>query len=111
MKSLSLSCDLDILFLRQDDPGSLITQGGDLDGRIKTLLDALRMPSAQEQNVSGPASANTFCLLESDTLISSMNVETERLLFPETTHPHEVHLIIEVSLRVLRVDQSNYCLL
>ena len=110
-KSLNLSCDLDILFLRQDDPGSLITQGGDLDGRIKTLLDALRIPSVQEQNVSGPANADTYCLMESDTLVSSMNVETERLLFPDSTHPHEVHLIIEVSLRVLRVDQSNYCLL
>ena len=110
-KSLHLTCDLDILFLRQDEPGELITQGGDLDGRIKTLLDALRMPSKQEQDIAEPVAADIFCLMESDTLVSSMNVETERLLFPQSTHPHEVHLVIEISLRVLRVDQSNYCLL
>src|SRR6187397_3050423 len=44
-KSLDLMCSLDILFLRQEQPGSLILQGGDLDGRIKTLFDGLRMPT------------------------------------------------------------------
>lgn len=110
-KSLDLSCDLSVLFLRQDDPGALITQGGDLDGRIKTLLDALRMPDKGEQDVAPPAEADIFCLMQSDFLVSSLNVETERLLFPESLHPHEVHLIVEVSLRVLRVQQHNYCLL
>ena len=37
-KSLHLNCALDILFLRQEDPGELVTQGGDLDGRLKTFL-------------------------------------------------------------------------
>lgn len=110
-KSLSLNCDLSIQFLRQDDPGALITQGGDLDGRIKTLLDALRMPSEDEQSRAPPAERDIHCLMESDTLVSSLNVETERLLFPPDKNPHHVFLVIEVSLRVLSVHQGNYCLL
>src|SRR5205823_3119496 len=30
-EKLHLVCDLDILFLRRDNPGNLISQGGDLD--------------------------------------------------------------------------------
>lgn len=41
----SLSCGLDILFLRRDHPGNLIASGGDIDNRIKTLFDSLRMPN------------------------------------------------------------------
>jgi hypothetical protein len=36
-------CDIHVLFLRSDAPGTLV-QSGDIDNRIKTLLDALRMP-------------------------------------------------------------------
>src|SRR5947209_8395436 len=43
-EKLSLVCDLDILFLRRENPGQLISHGGDLDNRIKVLFDALRMP-------------------------------------------------------------------
>ncbi len=110
-KSLDLSCDLEILFLRQDDPGALITQGGDLDGRIKTLLDALRMPSEDEQARCPPKEKDIYCLMQNDTLVSSLDVRTERLLIPESTHAQEVHLVIEVSIRVLRVSLANYCLL
>ena len=38
------ACSLDILFLRRDQPGALVKHGGDIDNRIKVLLDALRMP-------------------------------------------------------------------
>jgi hypothetical protein len=40
---LLLLCRLDVLFLRPDPPGSLI-KSGDIDNRLKTLFDALRMP-------------------------------------------------------------------
>jgi len=41
--SLKAICELQILFLRQGDPGALVSQSGDLDNRIKTLLDGLRI--------------------------------------------------------------------
>jgi hypothetical protein len=106
-KSLDLNCQLKINFLRQEDPGSLVLQGGDLDNRIKTLFDALRIPDANVEDRYPQRQNYTFCLLESDALISDFDVSSGRLLFPERTHPHEVHLLIEVTVRVLRVGQWN----
>lgn len=44
-----LSCNLDILMLRREQPGRIVMQGGDIDNRIKTLFDALRMPVNQDE--------------------------------------------------------------
>ncbi|MEO8052306.1 MAG: hypothetical protein ABI833_18000 [Acidobacteriota bacterium] len=38
------TCALNILFLRRDNPSNLISNGGDIDNRIKVLFDGLRMP-------------------------------------------------------------------
>ena len=86
-------------------------KGGDLDNRIKTLCDALRMPDADVEARYPQAQDHTYCLLESDTLISGLEVETGRLLFPKTEFPNEVHLVIEVSVKVLKVGPWNVCLL
>jgi len=40
-QSLSLVCKLDILFLRKEEPGGIITQSGDIDNRLKTLFDGI----------------------------------------------------------------------
>lgn len=110
--SLHLNCEIDILFLRQQDPGALISQGGDIDNRVKTLLDALRIPSADEET-RAPTGGDgmAFCLMESDTLVSRLNIDTDRLLFAESEKPNEVHLVIEISLNVLQVRPYNQCLL
>ena len=110
-KSLHLNCELSILFLRQQDPGELVSQGGDIDNRIKTLLDALRMPSVDEHRRNPPTECDLFCLMESDTLVSALSVKTDRLLTPLTQKDNEVQLVIEVSLNVLRVNNTNVCLL
>lgn len=62
-------CSLDILFLMGDIPGRS-GSAGDIDNRIKTLLDALQMPSAK-QEIPPDASPEQhedpfFCLLEND---------------------------------------------
>jgi hypothetical protein len=41
----NLACELSIALLRQQPPGKLLGEGGDIDNRLKTLLDALRMPN------------------------------------------------------------------
>lgn len=110
-KSLNLNCELEILFLRQEDPGSLVLQGGDLDNRIKTLFDALRMPSRAELEAAPQVADMLYCLMESDSLVAGLDVSTDRLLFPETDKADEVHLVIAVSLRVLTVTRANACLL
>jgi hypothetical protein len=111
-KSLNLACALDILFLRHEDPGSLILQGGDIDGRIKTLFDALRIPTEGEERAGGEPTANPlFCLLQSDSLISDLSVRTGRLLGERTKKPHCVRLTIDVTIKVLRVMNENQCLI
>ena len=56
-KRFDLVCALNILFLRRGDPGSLVMPGGDVDNRIKTLLDALKVPG-ECQEVDGPPLAD-----------------------------------------------------
>jgi len=110
-ESLHLACAVDVLFLRHEDPGALVLQGGDIDGRIKTLFDALRMPSEAEEKAGGVPTANPlYCLLESDTLISDLSVKTGRLLGDRAKKPHTVRLTIDVAVKVLRVRSENLCL-
>lgn len=109
-RTLSLNCSLDILFLRKEDPGSLVFQGGDLDNRIKTLFDALRMPSEAEDNRNSSAHDPLYCLMESDTLVSQFDVGTDRLLSFQTDDANEVLLIIDVAINVLEVGDWNVCL-
>jgi hypothetical protein len=85
-KRIHLISHLDILFLRREHLGALITSGGDLDNRLKTLLDALRIPTNQDELPRGdqPQNGETpfFCLLEDDSLITRISVTTDRLFEP-----------------------------
>jgi hypothetical protein len=94
-------CSLDILFLRRDNPGNLIRSGGDIDNRIKVLLDGLRMPQeCSEVSKATPSEDEDpfFCLLQDDSLITEIKVTTDRLLVPVTDDEslHDVVLIIHV---------------
>src|SRR5262245_38627514 len=44
----NLACELSVTLLRQQPPGQLLGEGGDIDNRLKTLLDALRVPNTAE---------------------------------------------------------------
>jgi hypothetical protein len=111
-KSLQLVCAIDILFLRHEEPGSLVLQGGDLDNRIKCLFDGLRVPSPDEASkAETPMADPLYCLLEQDTLISDFSVKTGRLLGSRTKKPHAVRLWMDVTIKVLRVTEENMCLL
>jgi len=98
-----LACALDILFLRREKPGAIIHHGGDLDNRLKTLFDALRMPhDASELADIAPASPNErmYCLLDDDSLITRVSVSTQQLLEPiDTEHPSTVELLIHVTVQ------------
>ena len=68
---MGLRCSLDILLLRPEED-RFIFNAGDIDGQIKTLFDALRMPNdLKETGEVGPQQDETpfFCLLEDDKLI------------------------------------------
>ncbi len=84
-----------------------VYQSGDLDGRMKTLLDALAMPQHKEQVLGQTTKLNPiFCLLEDDALVSGLEIESERLLTDKSnasfylSPPDYVRLNIEVDVRV-----------
>ncbi|WP_147306351.1 hypothetical protein [Methylovirgula sp. 4M-Z18] len=109
--SLYLFCDVDILFLRHDEPFKLLKRGGDLDNRIKTLFDSLRMPdNVSELGGEVVAADPLYVLLEDDALIKGFSVKTGKLLGVRKDKPHHVRLTIEVAVKVSRVRSQNMCL-
>jgi len=114
-KYQSLICGLDILFLRRENPGDLILQGGDIDNRIKTLLDALRIPDDCNEVDGSPQEGEDpfFCLLENDSLVTELNVVTDRLLAPlkDGQHQNEVVLVIKVKVKGTKSNVAGLSLI
>ncbi|MER8964510.1 hypothetical protein NKI25_02100 [Mesorhizobium sp. M0808] len=112
--TMSLLCSLDILFLRRDIPGSVLT-AGDLDNRIKTLIDALRKPKGANElrGNETPAAGEDpfFCLLEDDKSVSQFAVESDALLDPPTgdkeADRRQVRIVITVEIRPYHVTMFN----
>jgi hypothetical protein len=104
-----LVAELEMVMLRPEAPGSIVTQGGDIDNRLKTLLDALRMPKVPSEIPTNDTPAETerplFCLLEDDNLVTSLAIRTDRLLVPE--HHRHVRLHIRVVTKHTRSTWEN----
>lgn len=106
---LDLWCSLDILFLRPGRAGGLLRQG-DLDGRLKTLIDALAIPDANQGYESRTVpTAPLYTLLENDRLVSKITVETDELLELDAGKQNEnfVRLVISVSIRPYEMHVGN----
>jgi hypothetical protein len=110
-QSLDLTCSLNILFLRREDPGNLRENDGDLDNRIKVFLDALQMPEHAENLDGDEVDGVNYRLFENDKLMRELSIDTERLLFPDDLFPKHVHIIAEVKVRVETVGPWNVSLL
>lgn len=79
---LVLQCSIEILLLRPDEKRFVFEQG-DIDGQVKTLLDALRMPDNTDETGGASPTADEkplFCLLEDDRLVSEVKVTSDQLL-------------------------------
>lgn len=77
--------ELQITMLRPEKgPGYIVGQGGDLDNRLKTLFDSLRMPKNTDEippsDEPGEDENPFFCLLEDDILITKISISSDRLL-------------------------------
>jgi hypothetical protein len=115
-EELALLCSLEILFLRPDLPGSLI-KSADLDSRIKTLFDALTIPTdvakLGKYQTPGEEEDPFYCLLEDDKLISQVSVETDRLLEPtrdgltKNETKNDARLVIDVEVRPYQLTMGN----
>jgi hypothetical protein len=113
-KAAVLRCSLDILFLRAEEK-NYVLQGGDVDGRIKTLFDGLRMINNANELPPGAvpdADENPFfCLLEDDELISNVAINTSRLLLlpgSKTINKSDVYLQITVRLNPTQIGWGTY---
>lgn len=106
-ESFALNCGLKITFLRKEEPGR-IYQGGDMDNRLKTLFDALAIPSADQIiNDGGNPDEPIYCVLEDDRLITGFNVETHRLLTKPGVSEQHVQLLIEIEVRLTQARSYN----
>jgi hypothetical protein len=103
-EELQLLTSIEVLFLRADKPGTVLS-AGDIDGRIKTLFDALQIPKDEQVAKSTPDADEDpfYVLVEDDSLITHLSVETDRLLEPtgkSQGHPQsDARLIITVGIR------------
>ncbi|HEY3915478.1 MAG TPA: hypothetical protein VGN61_13400 [Verrucomicrobiae bacterium] len=106
-ENYALHCGLKITFLKKEPPGK-VYQGGDIDGRIKTLVDALAMPQHAEQIIEPNKEAEAiYCLMEDDAMVSGFEVESERLLGEQSNSADFVRLTIEVDVRVRQATIYN----
>ena len=110
-----LICGLDILMLRAGPPGQTRS---DIDNRLKTIFDALRMPQSEEElgkgtsegvQRPGPDENPFFVLLEDDRLITHLAVTSDMLLEPVEgcRHDGSVRLMIGVTVRPYNVMIGN----
>jgi len=104
---LALWCGLDILFLRISPPGKVLSSG-DIDNRIKTLFDALKRPSQLSDfgpeyvRPTGVEENPLFVLLEDDSLVAKLSVETDTMLEPligGIPQDTDARLVITVTIR------------
>jgi hypothetical protein len=115
-EDIDLSCSLRILCLRLDHD-SAVLPGRDIDNRIKTLIDALTMPSTRhgpptKDKQPLPAAEDEkpfFVLLDDDRRVTHLEVETDTLLAPAPSDADEsyVRLIISVEIRPYNVTTFN----
>lgn len=103
--------ELRVTLLRPEAPGHLLTQGGDIDNRMKTLFDALTMPRHANALADGvqPMSDEKpyfFCLLEDDNLVTALSIETHQLLEP-VADQSEVDVQVAVITRVTTATIGN----
>ena len=103
-KRLNLACKISVLMLRPDTPGAPLVSSGDIDNRIKVLFDALSVPHAQDRignDLPNEDEKPFYCLLEDDSLINHIDVETD-LLLQDCDGQYQnnvVRLIITVNLK------------
>ncbi|MFL6759621.1 hypothetical protein [Sphingomonas sp.] len=103
-RAIGLHCALDILFLRNEAPGNILHKG-DIDNRVKTLVDGLKMPRSQGEMGGYDAPSDDekpfFCLLEDDSLITRFSVEADTLLQPlyGTVNNNDARVVITVTLK------------
>lgn len=110
-QKLKLLCQLDVLLLWQEEPGQILGHGGDIDNRLKTLFDALSIPTHDQikqiqTKLSDDKEKPFYCLLEDDKLITSVNVKTHTLLYPQEQDSF-IYSLINVKIKAKELIWAN----
>jgi hypothetical protein len=96
IKKKDFACKLDILLLRRQEPFRTFDPVGDLDGRVKTLIDGLRMPQ-QCSEITGQSPAPDedpfFVVMDDDSAIFNFQVRVDRLLVPSEPEEPERDIV------------------
>jgi len=100
-----LVCEFDLTLLRREDPGCVV-HGGDLDNRIKTLFDGLKVPSVDDVRGLQPNQGEDpfFCLVEDDSLITGFRISTDRYLEPPKNCAEKNHVRLTMKIRTKTTD-------
>jgi hypothetical protein len=104
MREFNLVCNLEIVFLRREEPGAVLQTGGDIDNRLKTLFDSLSIPQENQLQGATPQLGEDpfYCLLEDDSLVAGVEIRTERLL-DSPANATDVRLVISATVRPTKV--------
>jgi hypothetical protein len=97
-------CSLNILFLRRDRPGRIVQAGGDLDNRLKTLMDALKVPDTTSGLPEPPEPDYNpiFCLLQDDSQVTALHIVTDRILAPLVSSEKDNDVVLIIHVHVYR---------
>ena len=103
-RSFQVACSLKIQMDRPERPGSLFQRNGentgDLDNRVKTLFDSLRMPHNENEvtrDSKNPSRNFCMCLFEDDSMVTELGILTRPSL--EDIPRGHVKLNIDVEVR------------
>jgi len=95
-----LVLSLNVLLLRPERPGAILDSAGDIDNRMKVLIDALRIPrelsEMKRREGDDPDPNPMYCLMTDDKLITSLTVNTDRLLIKTGTTEQEACIVLRV---------------
>jgi hypothetical protein len=109
-KNLHLNCKFSFLVMRQDKTSGFF-QKGDIDNKVKFLIDCLRVPSPEQfQNGDWNKLPDPcFVVLEDDSMITQINVESDQLLDSGTANESSERsvVIIDVELRPYQLNFGN----
>ena len=107
-----VTAEISVTMLRPETPGSLLAGAGDIDNRLKTLLDALTIPRDPSQLpdsfVPRDDSDPFFCLLEDDSLVTSLSVHTKQWLDAAAAESNHVVLLIDVETSTTAKTMNNF---
>lgn len=107
--NLRLACALKIKLLSRD-VGSIITNNGDLDNRMKVLFDALTVPQFSQlpDDAKPTDDQNPFlCLLGDDKLITNLTVDTGKLHRPAAADDRRNHAEVDITVTVRAADKNT----